>query len=107
MCVVSGLKNAERVIKDIKTGKVKYDFVEVMACPGGCVGGGGQPIHEGCEWAPGRGKRLYELDADRPLRRSHENPQVAKLYEEFLGKPLSEKSEELLHTQHVTENNYK
>ncbi len=107
VCVVSGLKNAERVIKDIKTGKVKYDFVEVMACPGGCVGGGGQPIHEGCEWAPGRGKRLYELDADRPLRRSHENPQVAKLYEEFLGKPLSEKSEELLHTQHVTENNYK
>ena len=106
-CVVSGLKNAERVIKQIKRGEAHYDFVEVMACPGGCVGGGGQPIHEGCEWAPQRGQRLYSLDKKRKLRRSHENPQVQKLYKDFLEKPLSEKAEKLLHTQHVWEKNYR
>lgn len=106
-CVVSGLKNAERVIKQIKRGEAHYDFVEVMACPGGCVGGGGQPIHEGCEWAPQRGQRLYNLDKKRKLRRSHENPQVQKLYKDFLEKPLSEKAEKLLHTQHVWEKNYR
>ena len=81
--------------------------MEVMACPGGCVGGGGQPIHEGCEWAPQRGQRLYNLDKKRKLRRSHENPQVQKLYKDFLEKPLSEKAEKLLHTQHVWEKNYR
>ena len=106
-CVVSGLKNAERVIKQIKRGEAHYDFVEVMACPGGCVGGGGQPIHEGCEWAPQRGQRLYNLDKKRKLRRSHENPQVQQLYKDFLEKPLSEKAEKLLHTQHVWEKNYR
>ena len=78
-----------------------------MACPGGCVGGGGQPIHEEAEWAPKRGERLYELDKERKLRRSHENPQVQKLFDEFLEEPLSEKAEHLLHTQHMWEKNYR
>ncbi len=102
-CTVSGLGNAERLMQDIIAGKVQYDFVEVMACPGGCVGGGGQPIHDGCEMAGVRGSKLYQLDADRPLRFSHENPEVLKAYEEFLGKPLSHKAHELLHSKHVNE----
>ena len=106
-CVVSGLGNAEDLIRDILSGRAEYDFVEVMACPGGCVGGGGQPIHDNEEWGYGRSKKLYELDTDRTLRRSHENPLVKQLYDEFLDKPLSEKSEELLHSDHIKENNYK
>lgn len=102
-CVVSGLGNAEKLMEDIKAGKVAYDFVEVMACPGGCVGGGGQPIHDGCEMASDRGAKLYELDRNRTLRYSHENPEVQKAYEEFLGKPLSHKAHELLHSEHVNE----
>lgn len=100
-CTVSGLGNAEELMLDIMAGNVSYDFVEVMACPGGCVGGGGQPIHDGCELAGERGSRLYELDRSRNLRFSHENPEVQKAYEEFLGKPLGHKSHELLHSDHV------
>ena len=102
-CTVSGLGNAEKLMQDIIKGRVSYDFVEVMACPGGCVGGGGQPIHDGCELAGSRGGRLYQLDSERPLRFSHENPEVQKAYEEFLGKPLSHKAHELLHSGHVNE----
>ena len=75
-CTVSGLANAEKLMEDIKAGRVSYDFVEVMACPGGCVGGGGQPIHDGCEFAERRGGTLYRLDSERKLRFSHENPEV-------------------------------
>ena len=85
-------------MEDILRGEVQYDFVEVMACPGGCVGGGGQPITDGMEMADVRGPKLYQLDEKRPLRFSHENPEVAKLYEDYLGKPLGEKSHALLHT---------
>lgn len=102
-CVVSGLGNAEKLMEDIKEGKAAYDFVEVMACPGGCVGGGGQPIHDGCEMAEHRGTKLYALDRNRTLRHSHENPEIKKAYEEFLGKPLSHKAHELLHSDHVNE----
>ena len=102
-CTVSGLGNAEKLMQDIVKGKVNYDFVEVMACPGGCVGGGGQPIHDGCELAGSRGEKLYRLDSERELRFSHENPEVKKAYEEFLGKPLSHKAHELLHSGHVNE----
>lgn len=102
-CTVSGLGNAEKLMQDIINGKVNYDFVEVMACPGGCVGGGGQPIHDSCELAGSRGGRLYQLDRERELRFSHENPEVQKAYEEFLGKPLSHKAHELLHSGHVNE----
>jgi NADH-quinone oxidoreductase subunit G len=105
-CIVSGLGNAERLMEDIKAGNVSYDFVEVMACPGGCVGGGGQPIHDGCEMAQQRGSKLYALDRSRPLRHSHENPEIKKAYEEYLGKPLGHKSHELLHTDHVSNLQY-
>ena len=102
-CTVSGLGNAEKLMQDIIAGKVSYDFVEVMACPGGCVGGGGQPIHDGCEMAGERGGELYRLDSERKLRFSHENPEVQKAYEEYLGKPLGHKAHKLLHSEHVNE----
>ena len=102
-CTVSGLGNAEKLMQDIIGGKVKYDFVEVMACPGGCVGGGGQPIHDGCEMADLRGEKLYKLDVERPIRFSHENQEVAQLYKEFIGEPLGHKAHKLLHSDHVNE----
>jgi hydrogenase, Fe-only len=105
-CTVSGLGNAGRLIEDIKAGKVHFDFVEVMACPGGCVGGGGQPIHDGEERAAMLGEKLYKLDNKRPLRQSHNNPDVQVLYNEYLEKPLSEKTEKLLHSNHLKEHNY-
>ena len=105
-CTVSGLGNARNLMEDLRTGKVHYDFVEVMACPGGCVGGGGQPIHDGQELAYSRGEKLYTLDEKRPLRQSHNHPDVQRLYAEFLEKPLSEKAEFLLHSNHVKEKNY-
>ena len=99
--VVSGLGNARKLIQDLKAGRAKYDFVEVMACPGGCVGGGGQPVSVEDEELYGvRGERLYDIDRACKLRFSHENPEVQQLYREFLGKPLSHRSEELLHTDH-------
>jgi NADH-quinone oxidoreductase subunit G len=99
--VVSGLGNARKLIEQLKSGKAHYDFVEVMACPGGCVGGGGQPISDEDEELYGvRGQRLYTLDKANPMRFSHENPQVQALYDQYLGAPLSEKSERLLHTDH-------
>ena len=105
-CTVSGLANAGRLMDDLQAGRVHYDFVEVMACPGGCVGGGGQPIHDGQELAGERGKQLYHLDNKRPLRQSHNNPDVREVYTEFLTHPLSEKAEELLHSDHMRERNY-
>lgn len=105
-CTVSGLGNAAKLLDDLKAGRVHYDFVEVMACPGGCVGGGGQPIHDGEERAAELGNRLYALDSSRSLRQSHHNPDVQALYQEFLEKPLSEKAEALLHSNHVKERNY-
>ena len=105
-CTVSGLGNAGKLLEDLKAGRVQYDFVEVMACPGGCVGGGGQPIHDGEERAAELGSKLYALDSERPLRQSHLNPDVQALYKEFLENPLGEKSEALLHSDHVKEHNY-
>jgi len=98
VAVASGLGNTRKLIKAIRAGEVSYDFVEIMACPGGCAGGGGQPIHEGEEMAEDRGKILYGLDKVNELRFSHENPAVLKSYEEFLEKPLGHKSHKLLHT---------
>ena len=98
VAVVSGLGNTRRLMEAIDSGDADYDFVEVMACPGGCAGGGGQPIHEAREMAGDRGQTLYALDRKRPTRFSHENPNVTTCYEEFLGEPLSHKAHELLHT---------
>ena len=100
VAVVNGLGNADKLLKALKKGKVSYDFIEVMACPGGCVGGGGQPIHDNCEMAPKRAPVLYEQDANMTLRFSHENPSIAAIYKDYLEKPLSEKSHHLLHTDH-------
>ena len=98
VAVVHGLGNAERLIRAIQSGEASYDFVEVMACPGGCAGGGGQPIHDGCELAGERGEVLWGLDRASELRLSHRNPAIQRLYEDYLGEPLSELAEELLHT---------
>ena len=98
--VASGLANAREIIEKIKSGEAEYDFVEIMACPGGCVGGGGQPINSEEELAPERSPILYNLDKTSKIRFSHENPSIAKAYEEYFEKPLSHKSHELLHTDH-------
>ncbi len=100
VAVVSGLGNTRRLMEALEKGQAAYDFVEVMACPGGCAGGGGQPIHEGAEWAAARGDRLWQLDADSPIRFSHRNPDIQTLYREYLGAPLGERSHHLLHTDH-------
>lgn len=100
LAVVSGLENANKLLAALESGEVAYDFVEVMACPGGCVGGGGQPIHDGEELAGLRGDVLWGLDASADLRFSHENPDVLACYREFLEKPLSPLAERLLHTDH-------
>lgn len=98
--VVSGLGNTRELLKKIERKEVQYDFVEVMACPGGCVGGGGQLIHDGKELAFERGKNLYYLDDRSEVRCSHDNPDIRKLYAEYLEKPLSHKAHLLLHTEH-------
>ncbi|MCQ2751807.1 MAG: [FeFe] hydrogenase, group A, partial [Coriobacteriales bacterium] len=100
VAIANGLGNAAKLLDAIDEGRVTYDFVEIMACPGGCVGGGGQPICDGKELAQGRGQILYNLDKGAKLRFSHENPEVQKLYEDFLGAPLSKKSHKLLHSNH-------
>lgn len=100
VAVAHGLGNVSRLLDAIRDGRVSYDFVEVMACPGGCVGGGGQPIHDGCELAEERGQVLWSLDAAADIRFSHENPDVQACYREFLGAPLSPLAEELLHADH-------
>lgn len=98
--IVSGLGNTRRLIEAMRRKEVSYDFVEVMACPGGCSGGGGQPIWDGEEVAEERAKTLYSLDKQSTLRFSHENPAVLHLYEDYLEKPLSPLAEKLLHTDH-------
>ena len=100
VAVVCGLSNVRRLLDRIDRGEVHYDFVEVMACPGGCVGGGGQPIHDGEELAGVRGENLYFLDQNAKIRFSHENPDVLKLYEDYMERPLSHKAHMLLHTDH-------
>ncbi|MGN8818297.1 [FeFe] hydrogenase, group A [Oribacterium sp. HCP28S3_H8] len=98
VAVVNGLGNTSKLLTALRKGQVQYDFVEVMACPGGCVGGGGQPIHDGMEMAALRAPVLYRQDADSSVRFSHETPAIKTAYEEYLGAPLSERAEQLLHT---------
>ena len=98
VAVTSGLANTRALLNAIRNKEVQYDFVEIMACPGGCAGGGGQPIKDGEELSFVRGKRLYKLDKNNKIRFSHKNPEVIKLYEDFLEEPLSKKAHKLLHT---------
>ena len=99
--IAHGLGNARKLLNEIREGKSEYHAIEIMACPGGCIGGGGQPLHHGnSALLKARSQALYQEDADKPLRKSHENPDIIKLYEEYLGKPMSEKAHHLLHTHY-------
>ncbi len=109
--VASGLKNAQTIMEEIKSGKADYQFVEIMACPGGCVMGGGQPIRSSKERATIdiRSKRancLYSIDEKSTVRKSHENPVLKKIYEEYLGEAGGHKAHELLHTSYVERQKY-
>ena len=101
LAVVYGTANARKLIEKVKAGEASYHFVEVMACPGGCIGGGGQPKdreYKGDELRKARIEGLYKRDKDMQLRLSHENPEIKQLYADFYGEPLSELAEEMLHT---------
>jgi len=112
VAVVSGLANAKKLLKSIKAGEAKYDFVEIMACPGGCVNGGGQIIQPASvrNFTDIRAKRaevLYKIDENCAQRRSHENPVIQTLYKDFLGEPNSHKAHEILHTNYSAKQLYK
>ena len=101
VAVAHGLGNAQRVIAAVRSGQKQYHFVEVMTCPGGCIGGGGQPRYTDNKVRQARIDAIYREDEGKKLRKSHDNPDVARLYAEFLGKPLGEKSHRLLHTRYT------
>jgi iron-only hydrogenase group A len=98
VAVTNGLSNARKLLEQVEKGESPYHFIEIMCCPGGCIGGGGQPIPTNLEVRKKRAAALYKEDEGMPIRKSHENPDIQTLYKEFLGKPLGELSEELLHT---------
>ena len=108
----SGLANAKEILEEIKSGKADYQFVEIMACPGGCVMGGGQPIKSSkirseVDVRKLRADALYSIDEKSTIRKSHENPVIKKVYEEFLEKPGSYRAEKLLHTTYQEREKYK
>ncbi|MCK5740434.1 [FeFe] hydrogenase, group A, partial [bacterium] len=100
VAVVSGLGNARELLEEIKNGRDDIHFIEVMTCPGGCIAGGGQPIQANLDAIKARMKMLYKIDRDAPVRTSHQNKHIQRLYKEYLGAPLKEKSHELLHTHY-------
>lgn len=111
VAVTSGLENAKKLLDMVKSGEKQYHFIEVMACPGGCVNGGGQPHQSGdvrnfTDLRAERAKALYSEDAGMSLRKSHENPVVKELYETYLEKPGSHKAHEILHTSYVARKVY-
>lgn len=102
VAVASGLGNARKLLEDIRAGKTEYHAIEIMACPGGCVDGGGQPYHHGrIDVLEKRMRALFSEDKAKRLRKSHENPFIKKLYDEFLGEPNGPIAKKLLHTQYV------
>jgi NADP-reducing hydrogenase subunit HndD len=99
--IAHGLGNARKLLEDIQAGKSEFHAIEIMSCPGGCIGGGGQPYHHGnAEILKKRQVAIYQEDKNKAIRKSHENPHIVKLYEEFLGEPMSEKAHHLLHTSY-------
>ncbi len=99
--IAHGLGNARKLLEEVREGKSEFHAIEIMACPGGCIGGGGQPYHHGdVSILKARAKAIYREDTGKAIRKSHENPYIIQLYDEFLGKPLSEKSHHLLHTHY-------
>ncbi len=112
VAVANGTANAAKLLEQIKSGEKNYHFIEVMGCPGGCVTGGGQPIVSAqqrmdCDPRVVRAQALYQADADMPLRKSHENPEIKQIYQDFLGEPNSHKAHELLHTHYAQKPMYK
>ena len=112
VCVTSGLANAKKVLDGVKSGEMQYDFIEIMACPGGCINGGGQPIQHADvrNWTDIRSlraKALYTQDEGMTYRRSHENPIVQQVYKEYLGEPGGHRAHELLHTTYVPQKRYR
>ena len=101
VAVAHGLANADKLMKEIKSGKANFHFIEIMACPGGCIGGGGQPIPTSPEIRKKRADAIYVADSSLPLRKSHDNPEIKLIYEEFLHEPLGHHSHELLHTHYT------
>ncbi len=106
VAVASGLANARVLLDRVKSGEADYQFIEIMGCPGGCVNGGGQPqvpysVRNFVDIRAERAKVLYELDANNPLRKSHENPDILELYANYLGEPGSERAHHLLHTTYI------
>ena len=100
VAIAHGLRNAEKIMKQIKAGTCEYHFIEVMACPGGCIGGGGQPIKSTNDVKIMRRDAIYSIDKSMKIRKSHQNPEVIRLYKEYLAHPLSEKAHRLLHTRY-------
>lgn len=99
--IAHGLGNARKLLEDIRAGKSQFHAIEIMSCPGGCIGGGGQPYHHGdASILKKRQKAIYEEDKNKAIRKSHENPYIVELYEKFLGEPMSEKAHHLLHTHY-------
>lgn len=104
--IAHGLGNARKLLEEIRQGHSEYHAIEIMACPGGCIGGGGQPLHHGNSAVlQARTRALYDEDRMKFLRKSHENPYIRQLYEEYLGKPMSEKAHHLLHTRYFNRSN--
>ena len=100
VAVAHGLGNAGKLLNRIQAGKGDYHFVEIMTCPGGCIGGGGQPRFTDDSVRQKRIEAIYKEDEGKPIRKSHENPAITRIYEEYLGEPLSERSHHLLHTKY-------
>lgn len=112
VAVASGMKNANTLLEKIRSGEAQYHFIEIMGCPGGCVNGGGQPtqpseVRSFTDLKAIRAKALYDEDESLPLRKSHESPIVQQVYEEFLGKPGSERAHHILHTSYVSRPKFK
>jgi len=106
VAIAHGLKNARKIMDQIEAGKSPYHFIEIMACPGGCIGGGGQPIPTNDEIRKKRIEAIYAEDEGMPIRKSHENPEIKELYQDFLKEPLGHKSHHLLHTKYRKRNRY-
>ncbi len=104
--VAHGLVNAKTVMDTVKNHTSGYHFIEIMACPGGCLGGGGQPIPTNPEIRRKRAEAIYAEDANMPIRKSHENPEIIKIYNDFLKEPLGELSHKLLHTKYTKRGRY-
>ena len=110
VAVASGLDNAAKLCDEIKNGTSKYHFIEIMCCPGGCINGGGQPIVSAetrnfVDYRALRAKAIYDTDKKMTLRKSHENPYIKQLYDEYFGEPNSHKAHEILHTTYVDRKN--